>query len=217
MATKAVLAELASAYEAQMDSKVVIESVGGVRAAERIRAGEAFDVVVLARDAISKLLSDGHLVWGSEVQLVRSEVAVAVRAGAARPDIGSEAAVRAAVSRASRVGISTGPSGVELAALFERWGMNSGGRVVISPPGVPVGSLVASGEVELGFQQYSELFRTEGIDVLGTLPDPIRIVTTFSGAVAKKACLPNAATSLLEFMASNGAVNAKRRHGLQPA
>jgi molybdate transport system substrate-binding protein len=219
MATKAVLAELARAFEARTGCRVALESVGGVDAAKRVRAGEVFDVVVLAQGAIEELVADGYLVAGSQLELVRSEVHVAVRAGALHPDISSEDALRRVVSRARSIGTSTGPSGVELARLFERWGIAEQlrARVVTPPPGVPVGTLVARGEVELGFQQYSELYGMDGIDVLGPLPEPIRIVTTFSAAVGAAARSPERARAWLTFMASRDTADAKRRHGLQPA
>jgi molybdate transport system substrate-binding protein len=121
MATKAVLADLARAYEADADRRVAFTSVGGVDAARRVQAGEPFDVAVLARDAIDRLIAEGHLAAGSRVDLARSQVAIAVRAGAARPDITSEDALRRAVLAASSIGVSTGPSGAGLGRLFERW------------------------------------------------------------------------------------------------
>jgi len=180
MATKAVLAELANAYETRSRHVVVIESVGGVDAAKRVQAGEPFDVVVLASDAIAKLLAAGHLVAGSQIDFARCCVAVAVPAGAPRPDIGSEAALRRAVEAAPTIGTSTGPSGVALARLFERWGIAEQirDRMVTPPPGVPVGSLIARGEIALGFQQLSELIHVAGIEVVGPLPPEIQIVTT---------------------------------------
>lgn len=219
MATKALLAELARAHEQRSGVAVAIESVGGVDAAKRVQAGEAFDVVVLAADAIDKLLAAGRIVPGSKVDLVHSGVSIAVCAGAARPDIGSEEAVRRAVLAARTVGYSTGPSGVQLAKLFERWGIASEvqGRVVTAPPGVPVGALVARGEVELGFQQLSELMHLEGIDVLGPLPSAIQIVTTFSAGVCAASTQPEAARALLDFMGSPDAADAKRRQGMEPA
>jgi molybdate transport system substrate-binding protein len=218
MATRAVLAELVRAYDARTGRAVAIESVGGVDAAARAQAGEPFDVVVLASAAIDKLLTTGHGVTGSKVDLARSGVAVAVRAGAGRPEIGSEDALRRAVLAARTIGYSTGPSGVELDRLFERWGIAEPirDRIVTPPPGVPVGALVARGEVELGFQQLSELIHVEGIDVLGPLPAAIQIVTTFSAAVGVRARQPEAARELLDFMASPAAAEAKRRQGMDP-
>jgi molybdate transport system substrate-binding protein len=219
MATKAVLAELANAYETRTRNVVVIESVGGVDAAKRVQAGEPFDVVVLASDAIAKLLAAGHLVTGSEVDLARSGVAVAVPAGAPRPEIASEAALRRAVEAAPTIGYSTGPSGVALARLFERLGLAERirDRIVTPPPGVPVGTLVARGEVALGFQQLSELIHVAGVDVLGPLPAEIQIVTTFSAAVGARARQPEDARALLAFMASPAATDAKRRQGMEAA
>lgn len=219
MATRQVLADLAAAFEQRSGRQVTIESVGGVDAARRVQAGEPFDVVVLASDAIDKLLAAGHVVAGSKVDLVRSGVAVAVRAGAAHPDIGSEDAVRNAVLAARSVGYSTGPSGVQLAGLFERWGIAEAirERIVVAPPGVPVGTLVARGEVELGFQQLSELMHLPGIDVLGALPPPIRIVTTFSAGLCTRSTQPDAVREMLDFMTSAQAADAKRRHGMEPA
>lgn len=219
MATRQLLADLTAAYEQTTDCRVVIESVGGVDAAKRVSAGEAFDVVVLAVDAIDKLIAAGHLQPGSRVDLVRSGVAVAVRAGAAQPDIGSEDAVRRAVLAARKVSYSTGPSGVALVALFEHWGIADqlAGRLVQAPPGVPVGSLVASGEVDLGFQQYSELMSLPGITVLGPLPPAIQIVTTFSAGIGRGAAQADAARQWLAYMRSAQAADTIRRNGMDPA
>ena len=147
MATRSLLNELAEMYTQRSGITVAIESVGGVDAAKRVLAGEAFDLVVLASDAIDKLIAAGRVVAGSKVDIARSGVAIAVRAGAARPAIDSEDAVREAVRSARTVGYSTGPSGVALAKLFERWGIAEEikDRIVQATPGVPVGSLVAKG------------------------------------------------------------------------
>jgi molybdate transport system substrate-binding protein len=219
MATRQLLAELVAHFEQRSDWKVAFESVGGVDAARRVQSGEPFDVVVLASDAIDKLVASGQVVAGSKVDLVHSGVAVAVRAGAPRPDIGSEDAVRRAVLAARSISYSTGPSGVALARLFERWGIANEiqPRIVQAPPGVPVGTLVARGEVELGFQQLSELMHLEGITVLGPLPPAIQIVTTFSAGLCAGAAQAEGVRALLDFMASPRAADAKRRQGMEPA
>jgi len=219
MATRQVLGELVELYRENSSCDVDIESVGGVDAAKRVQAGEAFDVVVLASNAIDQLLTSGRVLAGSKVDLVRSGVAVAVREGAPRPDIGSEDALRRLVLAARSLGYSTGPSGVHLARLFERWGIAEAiaGRIVQAPPGVPVGTLVARGDVELGFQQLSELMHLPGIDVIGPLPADVQIVTTFSGGVCAASMQPDAAGAFLAYLASPVAVATKRRHGMEPA
>ena len=219
MATKQVLADLVAQFERTSPHRVSTESVGGVDAAKRVQAGEAFDAVVLAANAIDQLIAAGRIVAGSRVDLVNSGVAVAVRAGGARPDIGTEDGLKRAVLAAHSIGYSTGPSGVQLAKLFERWGIAEQikGRIVQAPPGVPVGSLVAQGEVELGFQQLSELMNLAGIDLLGPLPAAVQIITTFCGGVAVSSTQADAVREVLTFMASPAAADVKRRNGMEPA
>ena len=224
MATKAVLADLACAYQSKSGVMVQVESVGGVDAARRVQAGEAFDVVLLAADAIDKLIAGGHLQNGvgqdGRFDWVRSPVAVAVPVGATPPTIASEAALKAAVLAALSLGYSTGPSGVYLEKLFARWGIADQvkSRIVTPPPGTPVGALIAKGEVALGFQQLSEFIALPGIRVLGELPPECAYITTFSAgipvALAGDAAQEQAALDWLAFLASPAAESAKRQHGM---
>ena len=220
MATKKLLTALIDAYQrAQPGAAVVLESVGGVDAARRVAAGEAFDGVVLGSDAVDQLITGGHVLAGSRVDVVRSGVAVAVRAGAARPDIGSETALKAAVLAARTLGYSTGPSGVALARLFERWGIAAqvNAKLVTPPPGTPVGQLIANGEVELGFQQLSELMHLPGINLIGPLPDAVQITTIFAGGVAAASAQADAVRALLAFLASPQTAEIKRANGMDAA
>lgn len=218
MATRALLGELSQAYAQRTGCAVAIESVGGVDAAKRVQAGEAFDVVFLAADAIDRLITSGHVVAGSRVDLVHSPVAIAVRRGAPHPDVSDEAALKRAVLAARRISYSTGPSGVHLAKLFERWGIAAeiAPRIVQAPPGVPVGTLVARGDVDLGFQQLSELMHLDGVDVVGGLPGDTQFITTFSAGLCARSTQADAVRAMLEFMNSPSAADIKRRHGMEP-
>jgi molybdate transport system substrate-binding protein len=216
MATRRLLAELIARFEATSPLRTSLESVGGVDAAKRVRAGEPFDLVVLASNAIDDLIAEGHLVAGSRVDVVSSGVAIAVPAGTAHPDIGSVDALKRAVLTARSIGYSTGPSGVHLAKLFATWDPAGalGDRIVVAPPGVPVASLVARGEVALGFQQRSEMLSVEGIDVVGMLPAGAQVVTTFSGGIARAAVHADQARALLQFMAAPEVADIKRQNGM---
>ncbi|MEN9888927.1 MAG: hypothetical protein RL559_964 [Pseudomonadota bacterium] len=220
MATKPLLADLVALYKTQApDIEILVESVGGVDAAKRVQAGEAFDGVVLASNAIDKLIAGGHVLAGSRTDLVHSGVAVAVPAGSPVPDIASEAALKAAVLAAPTLGYSTGPSGVQLARQFEAWGIAEqiAPRIVQAQPGVPVGSLVAKGEVALGFQQLSEMMGVPGITIVGGLPPAVEIITTFSGSVATRCLQPEALRAVLAFWRSPACDALKRQHGMDPA
>jgi molybdate transport system substrate-binding protein len=219
MATRLLLVQLVDRFQKRSDLGVTVESVGGVDAAKRVQAGEALDVVILASDAIDKLIASGHVQAGSKVDFARSGIAVAVRAGAPKPDISTEAALRDAVRAAQSVSYSTGPSGVALAKLFEQWGIAEEikHRIMQAPPGVPVGGLVARGEVALGFQQLSELMHLDGIAVLGPLPAAIQVTTTFSAGVCTGSLHTRAVQTLLAYFTSADATEALRANGMSPA
>ena len=220
MATRQLLADLSSAWQAlRPDIVLDVESVGGVDAAKRVQAGEAFDAVVLAANAIDQLSAAGRIVPGTRADLVRSGVAVAVRAGAPAVDIGNEDAVRSAVLGARSISCSTGPSGVHLQKVFERWGIADqiAPRLVQAPPGVPVGSLVAKGEVELGFQQLAELMNLPGITVLGPLPPTIQIITVFSAGLSTTSAQADAVQAFLAWATSPATTGIKQHNGMESA
>ena len=218
MATKEFLARIGPQYTSASGQAVATEIAGGVDINRRVRAGEAVDVVMLAAAAIDLLIGEGHLAAGSRVDLVKSGVAVAVRAGSAAPDIGSEEAVKHAVLSARKVSYSTGPSGVYLEKLFERWGILADikPRLVLAPPGIPVGALLAKGEADLGFQQLSELKHLPGIDILGPLPPAIQLITTFSAGVSATCKRTAAVSAMLDYMISPAAIAARQAAGMDP-
>jgi molybdate transport system substrate-binding protein len=220
MATRALLAQLCATYAKQTGIDVQIESVGGVDAAKRLAAGESFDMVILGSDAIDKLMASGHVLAASRVDVVRSPISVAIKKGAPRADISSAGSLKASVLAASRISYSTGPSGVYLAQLFEKMGLGEmvKAKTVVPPPGVPVGSLVAQGKVELGFQQRSELIHLDGIELLGNLPDELAYVTTFSAGIPTNAPAQQrpAVQQFLRFANSEQAASLKQAQGMNP-
>jgi molybdate transport system substrate-binding protein len=218
MATRELLAALAARYEQQFARKIVTEAAGGVDVAKRVEAGEVVDVVVLAANAIDKLIASGKVLPG-RVDLVKSGIAMAVRAGAAQPAVATEDDVRRAVLAADTLSYSTGPSGQYLESLFNRWNIMQEikARIVVPPPGIAVGSLVADGRVALGFQQLSELMNLKGIAVLGLLPDSIQSMTVFSGGVSASSDARQAARDALAFMAAPEVAQLKLEQGMSAA
>ncbi|MCE2915163.1 MAG: substrate-binding domain-containing protein [Rubrivivax sp.] len=216
MATRALLAELAPACAASAGVTLSVESVGGVDAAKRVRQGEAFDLVILAADALDALHAEGRV--DARIDLVQSGISCAVRAGERQPDVSTLQALTQALLGCRRVGVSTGPSGVQLMARFEAWGLMPGlrERVVQPPPGTPVGQWLALGEVDLAFQQTAELIHLPGLSLLAPLAADAQILTTFSGSVARHSTAPEAAQRVLAHLASAAHDDSKRRHGFEP-
>lgn len=216
MATRVILGDLTQRYEAATGIPVAIRAMGGVDAAKLIRAGEETDIVILASGPMGQLEAEGHLLAGSVKPFARSGMAIAVKAGAPRPDIGSEEAVRQAIAAARKVGYSTGPSGDHLLQLCARWGLDDPDRMLKAPPGIPVGKLVADGEADLGFQQLSELLMP-GIDVVGPLPPEIQAVTVFAAGVAKTSKRAQETEALIAYLTGSDTDAVKRAHGMEPA
>ena len=221
MATRHVLADLAAAAVAAGLPAVSVESLGGVDAADRVAAGEQFDLVFLASGALSKLADAGHVDAATVTPLVLSQVAVAVTADATSvgelpegPAFADASGVREAIRAASRIGYSTGPSGTALVHMIEGWGLTGevGDRLAQARPGIPVAKLLADGEVDLGFQQLSELVGQPGIRILGVMPEDSAIDTVFSGAVAATTSDAASARSILDFFSSHDAAEIKTRH-----
>ena len=216
MATRHILADLARDYEARHGTRVEIRSMGGVEAAKSLRAGETTDVVVLASKVMAILETEGHLAKGETRDFARSEIGIAVGKGSALPSVASEKAVKQVMLNARKLCYSTGPSGDHLKALCEKWGV-APERVLIAPPGVPVATLVANGDADLGFQQLSELIGQQGIEVVGPLPPEIQAVTVFSAGVSIASRDPEGTRAFVAYLASVETEDAKRRHGMEPA
>lgn len=216
MATRNLLAELADSYAKDTGQAVSVLSIGGIEAARRIRAGERFDMVVLAKDALLPLAADGLVSAATMFDFVRSPTGIAVRAGAPRPASCGEAEIWDLIGAARAIGISTGPSGGNVRTLLQSRRPAPSAQVVVAPSGVPVARLIAAGEVDIGFQQRSELVGEPGIDVLGAVPETLLPTTIFAAALTGAFPDGSAARAFASYLRSPATGPVKQRHGMLP-
>ena len=186
---------------------------------ERLGRGEIFDVIILSRPSLDNLTSQGFTVPESRTDLVHSRVGMAVRAGTPIPDIGTTDKFRQVVLDAASIGYSASASGTYLSTeLWPAMGIwteiESKSRRVLSER---VGAVVARGEVEIGFQQISELLPIEGIEYVGPLPDEVQRVTTFSAAITADAVNVIGARELVDYLSSPAVAPVIEAQGLEAA
>ena len=217
-AMKEAYVELVPRFEQARGHKVTTTWAGTADIMKRMQAGEAFDIVMAASSSIEELTDMGRLMAGSRKDFVRSGVGVTVRAGAPKPDISTAEAVKRAVLAAKSVGISTGPSGVYMRGLFEKLGIAEQvkPKLKVPPSGAQIAELVAKGDIELGFQQVSEIVHVKGAQFVGPLPAEIQRITVFAGAVHAASQEPDAAREFLEFLGSSEHAALLQKHGLEP-
>src|SRR5438445_4161682 len=219
----AALRELTAQFERATKNKVETTygaSMGNTPDSipSRLQRGEAADVVILAGQALDDLIALGQVAAGSRVDLARSAIGMAVRAGAPKPDISSVDALKRTLLEAKSIAYSASVSGQYLSTeLFPRLGiadriMGKSKRI----EGERVGAVVARGDAEIGFQQISELLPVPGIDYVGPLPPEVQKVTVFSAGIGARAKHPDAARALILFLASPAATPAVRKSGLDP-
>jgi molybdate transport system substrate-binding protein len=184
----------------------------------RLAHGEAADVVIMVRSALDELVTKGEVEPGSQVDLARSRIGVAVRAGSAIPDISSVETFRHALLQAHSVAYSDSASGVYVSTtLFKRLGiekeMAAKSRQI---PAEPVGMVVARGEAEIGFQQMSELLPVPGIKIVGPIPDQVQEVTVFSAGIVASSKSREAGRALIRYLASPDSCPAISQTALEP-
>ena len=216
LAMKAACTALAPRFELERGMRVSLQFVGGADIGKRLHAGETVDLVLQAAAAIDDFIGQGVVRRGSRVDLVRSIVGLAVKSGSRHPDISSADALRRAVEAATAVAYSSGPSGLYLAGVFERWGVAKG-KLRQTGPGIPAGGLLVTGEADIAFQQVSELLPVKGIDLVGPLPEELQLVTVFSAGTAVAAPNPRAAKAFTDYLTSAAVRPDLARCGLEPA
>ena len=183
-----------------------------------IAEGAAADVVILTREGIDELVKRGAVLPETRLELGRSGVGLAVRAGAARPKIGTFDELKQTLLNAESVGHSKqGASGLYFAGLLEKHGLaNKLKKRVIVEKG-PVAAGIAKGEIQLGAQLLCELAPVAGIDIIGPLPKEVQTYYSFSAAVMKKAKNPAGAKAFLDFMRTESVRAAMKKNLIEPA
>lgn len=216
-AFKEAYLELVPMFERSSGHKVTTTWASSNDIINRVKAGEATDLIVMAGDAIDQLIAAGKLAQDSRVDIASSWVAVAVKKGAAKPDVSSGEALKRTMLAAKSIAYSTGPSGVYLISLFQRMGIaDQIASKVKQIKGEPVGAVVARGEAEIGFQQMSELLPVPGIDILGGLSKDIEQITRFSTGRHVNTASAAAADALTHFFKAPAAHAIIRAKGMEP-
>jgi molybdate transport system substrate-binding protein len=218
-ATEEAYKELAPQFEKASGHKVTTIFTGTLDLQRRIEAGEKYDLIIMAGPAIDDYIKAGTVVAGSRVDLARSGVGAAVPKGGQKFDISTVDGLRKTLLTAKSIGYSTGPSGVYLRALFQKLGVSAAvtPKLKQTPTGVFVGTIIANREVEIGFQQVSELSLFAGVDYLGPLPAAVQQITIFSAGIQAGAKEAEAAKALVKFITSPAAASAYTKRGLEPS
>ncbi|MEI9892159.1 MAG: substrate-binding domain-containing protein [Caulobacteraceae bacterium] len=203
-------------YEAASGVKAEIKAMGGVDAASLVRTGEATDIVILASGPMAKLEAEGHIVAGSIRGFARSGMAHHGSGGGGAAGYRRRGGGEGGGGAARTIGYSTGPSGDHLLKLYEGWGLPQD-KLLKAPPGVPVGSLVAEGKADLGFQQLSELINVPGIVVLGPLPPEIQATTVFAAGVANTSAQKDETAALIAYLTAPETAAVKQAQGMEAA
>src|SRR5712691_826686 len=217
-ATEEAYRELVPQFEKASGHKVTTVFTGTLDANKRLAAGETYDLLIMSGPSIDEHIKGGKVVPGSRVDIAKSGVGVGVKAGAPKPDIGTVEALKKTLLAARSIGYSTGPSGIYVTGLFQRMGITDEikGKLKQTPTGVFVGSVIASGEAEIGFQQVSELSHFAGVDYVGPLPADVQQFTMFSSGIIAGAKEVDAAGALVKFISSPAAAPAFKKRGMEP-
>jgi molybdate transport system substrate-binding protein len=211
------LIELIPQFEKATGHRVVVTWDGTLNIKKRIDSGEVADLVVLPAADVDALIASRGLTSGSRVDLAKSIIGVAARAGIAKPDVSTSENLRRALLAAKAIVISSGPSGVYLLELFDKQGILGALRPKMTQlaSGQSVGEALARGEGDLGFQQASELLHVKGITYLGPLPADVQKVTVFAGGVPRTAKTGDVARDLLTFLRSPRHAAVLQKSGLE--
>jgi len=217
LALRGAVGSLAGPYQAAGGTRIDADYAPTLGLLDRLRGGETADVVILTREGLDELAGQGTVVAESCIDLARSFVGIAVKAGASHPDIATEASLRAALLGARCVAYSRiGASGIFFAQLIGRMGIASeiNARARITS-GFTAEALIA-GEADLAVQQISELKQVAGIEIVGPIPRQLQTPAVFSAGLMIGSPHGTEADRLLRYLASAEVAPVLREAGLEP-
>jgi molybdate transport system substrate-binding protein len=215
-AMRSLLAEAVPLFESAGAIKADIRYALTSVLKEEIEDGAVFDIALLPRPDVDALAQDGWITAGSATDIARSAIGVAVRAGAAKPDIATVDAFKRAVLQADSVTYSDGPSGLYIASLMERLGLAEATKSKTKLTTGPVAELLARGEAELGLQQIVAILPVRGADLVGPLPGELQNIIVYAAGVSARSANGNAARRFIAFMATPRVIDLIRAKGLVP-
>jgi molybdate transport system substrate-binding protein len=217
-ATEEAYKELAPQFEKASGHKVTTIFTGTLGVMKRLSDGESYDLLIMSRQSIDELAQAGKVVAGSRTDIAKSGVGVAVGKGKPKPDISTVDALKKTLLAAKSIGYSTGPSGIYVVTMFQKMGIADEikSKLKQTPTGVFVGSIIASGEAEIGFQQVSELSFFPGIDYVGPIPAEVQLITVFSAGIPTGTKQADAAKALVSFITAPAAAAIFKKHALDP-
>ena len=218
-AIRTVLDQIGPEFERSSRHRLDITTDIAAPMVRRVRSGEPFDVLVAAPDQIDGLVKDGLIAADTRVDLARSGIGVAVRAGARIPDVSSIDAFRQTLLNARSIAyLKEGQSGVYLARLLVDLSIATAiAPKVVRPDGDVVSELVAQGKVEIGMVVVTQILTTPGVVLAGPLPETLQNYVVFAAGVSTHSRAPGVAKDLLDFLAGSSARALMRAQGMQPA
>ncbi|HLH94640.1 MAG TPA: molybdate ABC transporter substrate-binding protein [Xanthobacteraceae bacterium] len=217
-AVSTVLAAIGPQFERATGNKIDVSVDVAAALVRKVKAGEAFDLLVAAPAQIDGLVKDGKLLPDTPSNLVRSGIGVEVKAGAAKPDVSTVEAFRGALIAAKSIAyLREGQSGIAVAKAIDKIGLTETLKPKLTLPDADVVSeVVAKGEVELGMVVVTQIMTSPGVTLAGPLPPELQSYITFAGAVGTGAKAPDAARALIKFLRGPEALTVMKAQGMEP-
>jgi molybdate transport system substrate-binding protein len=215
-AMKSLMIEVVPLFERANGTKAEIRFALTSVLKKEIEDGATFDIALLPRPELDALAQTGKIAAGTQTDITRSAVGLAVRAGMPKPDIGTVEALKRTLQEAKSIGYSDGPSGAYIADLLVRLGIADEMKPKTRLTSRPVAEIVAEGEAEVGMQQIVAILPVKGAELVGPLPSELQNIIVYAAGIAPGSGQSGTARALITFMATPEVVRMIRAKGMEP-